>query len=291
MANLVPTKPFRWNVARREQLGDLSAVPPAAAYDGFLDDLRLAAAKVLARAGARELVFVGRSLESMFDYLSGALESVDGAPTLTLLQFSCPRGSADELARQHPAELAALHSYFAAERLDPASLAVTTGRVAFVDVVSSGATFATLTDLMRHWSRAAGVDLAAAFHHVAFLGVTEQKKTSPNTWRWWQRPPWSDLPMKPAAASVSVPYRFWSHVADRESKVTPSHRLQHWAEPLPASAMRLTEHHSALRRAVELYDLARTRPERLRLARYLSRMPEMRDEPVRALALGLKSTR
>lgn len=291
MAEPFPTKPFRWNIARREQLGDVTACPAATAYDGFLDDLRQAAAKVLVRSRARELVFVGRSLESMFDYLSGALEGVADAPALTLLQFSCPRGSAEEITRRYPAELAALHAYLAAEHLDPAALAAGRGRTAFVDVVSSGATFATLADLIRLWSTDSGVDYGAVLDHLTFLGVTEQRQTSPNTWRWWQRPPWSDLPMRPTVASVSAPYRFWTHVADRETKVTPSHRLQHWAEPLPASALRLGEHLSALRRAVDLYDLARTRSERLRLARHLADMPEMRDSAVRALALRLKGTR
>ncbi|MEW5962494.1 MAG: hypothetical protein AB1749_02940 [Pseudomonadota bacterium] len=281
-------KPFRWNIARREQLGDLTATAPATAYDGFVDDLRQAAAKVLARARASELVFVGRSLESVFDYLSGALQSIDAAPSLTLLQFSCPRGTAAELAGKHPQELAALHAYLAAERLDPAALASGGRRVAFVDVVSSGATFATLAGLMHHWSRAAGVDFSAVLHHIAFLGVTEQRRTSPNTWRWWQRPPWSELAMKPATASTSVPYRFWAHVADGEAKVTPSHRLGDWGAPLPAAGMRNAEHMSALRRAADLYDLGRTCDERRRLARLLAAAPEMREEGVRSLARRLK---
>jgi hypothetical protein len=289
MADLAPAKPFRWNIARREQLGDLATVAPAPAYEGFVEDLRRAAAKVLARAGASEVVFVGRSLESMFDYLSGALGSIDAAPSLALLHFSCPRGTAAELARRHPEQLAALHAYLAAEHLDPASLASSGKRIVFVDVVSTGATFATLAGLMQHWAQAAGVDFASVLHHVAFLGVTEQRKTSPNTWRWWQRPPWSELPLTPTAASVSVPYRYWTYSADGETKVTPSHRLGDWGAPLPAAGIRSAERLSALRRAADLYDLGRSRDERRRLARLLAATPEMREAGVRALALRLKA--
>jgi len=48
MLGSTPIKPFRWNLAKREQLGDLFAVPAAKMDSGFSEHLRTAAARVLA---------------------------------------------------------------------------------------------------------------------------------------------------------------------------------------------------------------------------------------------------
>ena len=62
--------PFRWNLARRAELGRLVEGVRAASYPEMLDDLAECAARVVATAGATTMVFVGRSPESLFDYLS-----------------------------------------------------------------------------------------------------------------------------------------------------------------------------------------------------------------------------
>ncbi len=77
-----PPKPFRWDIARREQLGDLASGPEVETYRGFYLDLRAAAAKIFARSGNRELVLVGLSPESIFDYLSGLFHDLALRPTL-----------------------------------------------------------------------------------------------------------------------------------------------------------------------------------------------------------------
>jgi hypothetical protein len=45
----------------------------------------------VARSGGGELVFVGRSLDSMFDLLSGALADAGGTVRLSRLPFSFQR--------------------------------------------------------------------------------------------------------------------------------------------------------------------------------------------------------
>ncbi|MDQ7904166.1 hypothetical protein RB614_06470 [Phytohabitans sp. ZYX-F-186] len=70
--------PFRWDLVTPDQLGSLlrGTSPPDL---WFLDDLVACTGKVLARSGNGDLVFVGRSLDSMFDLLGGALAgSADG---------------------------------------------------------------------------------------------------------------------------------------------------------------------------------------------------------------------
>ena len=80
--------PFRWNVARREQLGRLVDGPPASVYDAFMEDLREASARVVAMAGGSRLAFVGRSPESLFDYLSGVVAETSWEPRLLLANVS-----------------------------------------------------------------------------------------------------------------------------------------------------------------------------------------------------------
>lgn len=281
-------KPFRWNVARREQLGELSDVAPATSYDGFRDDLRVTAAKVIARGGDCDLVFLGRSLESLFDYLSGIVEDVEAAPSLTLLQYSSPSGTADHLARHHRPELDALLAYFTTERLDPAAITGFGKPVRFVDVVASGGTFAGLVDMLRHWSETQGIDFNAVLRRIGFVGLTRQRQTSPNTRRWWQQSPWTELQARPRITNVSVPPRLWSFVADSEAKVTPSHRLYRWSDPQQSVPVRNSEHLAALRRAVDLFDAGRTRAERQALARLIARAPEMREAWLRTLVLRLR---
>lgn len=58
--------PFRWDLVAPDQLGSLLdgiATPDL----WYLDDLAECTGKVLARSGNGDLVFVGRSLDSMFD--------------------------------------------------------------------------------------------------------------------------------------------------------------------------------------------------------------------------------
>ena len=64
-------RPFRWDLARRYRLGAQLEGPIAPSYEGFLDDLFRASARVIALCGDSDLYFIGRSLESMFDLLTG----------------------------------------------------------------------------------------------------------------------------------------------------------------------------------------------------------------------------
>jgi hypothetical protein len=64
--------PFRRDLISADQLGTLLSGTTAPDL-WFLDDLLACTGKVLARSADGYLVFVGRSLDSMFDLLGGAL--------------------------------------------------------------------------------------------------------------------------------------------------------------------------------------------------------------------------
>ena len=85
--------PFRWDLVSPDQLGSLLAgVGEPDLW--FLDSLVTCAGKVLARGGDGDLFFVGRSLDSMFDLLSGALTGVAAAPEVHWLPLSFARRAA-----------------------------------------------------------------------------------------------------------------------------------------------------------------------------------------------------
>jgi hypothetical protein len=82
--------PFRWDLITPDQLGSLlSGTTPPDLW--FLNDLLACTGKVLARSGNGDLVFVGRSLDSMSDLLGGALADRTDARQLRRLPLSFQR--------------------------------------------------------------------------------------------------------------------------------------------------------------------------------------------------------
>jgi hypothetical protein len=288
MDDSIPIKPFRWNLAKREQIGDLREVQAAETYAGFTEHLRTAAARVLARAGDSDLVFVGRSPECLFDYLSGIFAEVSGAPSLTLMHFSAPHRPAAVIAKSHRRELQALRSYFASERLDPHAIATYGKQVRFIDAVSSGMTFGTLVDYLRYWAREQGADWNVVERRIGFIGLTWQEATSPNVWRWWQHQSWAKQLTKTPIKNVAVPGSFWGFIANNDEKATPSHWLERWAAPEAMQPSHRAHRLRGLRLALDIYDRGRDKHERATFVRELTRLPEMRDAWLRTLVLRLR---
>jgi len=281
-------KPFRWDLARREQLGNLLDGDVPEVPDEFLHELRSAAARVVALGANANLVFVGRSVENLFDYLSGVFHDIDLGPQLTLLHFSNQDWDADALARQFPAELAALRDYFQLEGLDPAAITTAEKPVRFVDVVARGGTFGNLVAILRHWSGEAGIDWPAVRRRIGFVGLTPEKKTSPNTWRWWQRQSWTGDFRSSQISSISVPWFLWDTIANTQDKVTPSHPHYRWADERVSAPIRRPGNLNALRLAAMLFELGTSSAERVAFARCLAAQPQMSDRALRSLVRGLK---
>ena len=155
--------PFRWDLVTPDQLGSL--------LDGveepdlwFLDELVTCAGKVLARGGDARLVFVGRSLDSMFDLLSGAVPD-----RVTRLPLS--------LAGLTEAHIPRAREVLTEHGITPPVLA--REAVTFVDVVSQGSTFSKLFSLLDNWIVDTREPWNVIRRHLRFVGVTWAKHTSP----------------------------------------------------------------------------------------------------------------
>jgi len=290
-------KPFRWDLSRREQLPQvpLSSMAvfrhwPQVRYSPDFDsELRICAARVIAAAGDTDWVFVGRSPEHLFDYLSGIFESVPNAPALTHLLFSLRYGgSASSTAANNPVAMAALSSYFAAERLHPSAIAARERGVTFIDVVDSGTTFRNLIECLKLWNNRHKGDWNAVQRRLRFIGLTPRKKTSPNTWRWQQHQDWLAWVPDATVKNVSVPVWVCQWMAGSLPKLTPSHTVDRWALLRGGGPARNDERLAAVHLACRLYDLGRSREERLALSAEIAKLPGMRDPWLRTVVLKLR---
>jgi hypothetical protein len=285
--------PFRWDVSRREQLGRLlkAELPPVPPWSGgrgmraLLPELRPCAAGVVARAGDARLVFVGRSLENVFDYLSGILSHTEWPGRCELLLVSLRKND----DRGSNAARAALRAQFGAAGLAPAAIAASPRPVCFVDLVHSGATFGRLSDELARWARDEGVDVNAMRRRVRFVGITERGKNSPNAWRWFQRVEWRKDYPRSALRGLSVPYWTWTTWGDIQEKTVPSHRQARWGSDDMHQPPRDPEHLRALRLAVKLHERGRTREERERFCAELVGRREMREPWLRSLVVQIRA--
>src|SRR3712207_2568304 len=170
--------PFRWDITRRDQLGSLVEGEAAATYDAFPEHLLACCSKVVAFAGDSDLIFVGRSPESVFDHLSGLLFDSSWFDRLELLHFSMRFREEAEIRREHPGAVQAMRAYLERLGLHPEGLATRERPAAFIDLVLTGDTFGRLVTFLHNWSRDAGYDWNAVRRRVRLVGITERKKRS-----------------------------------------------------------------------------------------------------------------
>jgi len=275
-------EPFRWNLARREQLGRLLA----GAFDGDPwwcdDEFQLCCARILAHTEGHRVFFVGRSLESAFDYLSGALCDTSAADRLNLFLFSMRYRSAT------PTALAAMRDYMRALHLDPRGVA--RSAVAFVDVVWSGETFSNLVGLLRDWCDEEETDWHAVRRNIRIVGVTQRTKTSPKTWRWHQH---SDaMAMLPADAvkNVSLEPRMWSYLGNHQPKITGSYDPRRWGDDDVAHPDHNEKQVTALQEAWHIFEDGRTPAGRSRLAAMMTKTSGMQHAWFRRLLTEVKQS-
>lgn len=158
------------------------------------------AGKVLARSGNGDLVFVGRSLDSMFDLLGGALAGCRDDRRLSRVPLSFQRTRVGSWRQWRPrpltpAEQAQAREILADAGVTPHGLARRRRPVTFVDVVSSGSTFTDLFDLLRAWIDEQRQSWPVVRRALRFVGVTSRTKTSPQ-----HVPVAAARPVDPAAA-------------------------------------------------------------------------------------------
>lgn len=214
------TAPFRWDLVEPAALGGLldGGTTPAL---WFAPELSTCAGKVLARSASGDLVFVGRSLDSMFDLLSGALSDIEEAPTLTRMPLSFAREwDGPERRRFSVAERDVARSVLESSGVTPHRAARRSRPTTFVDVAYTGDTFRDLYLLIREWVEDERAQWDVVRKKIRFLGVTSRTKTSPNTFRWAQHQAWTkDLPGR-SVTSVSLDAWVWSYLGNQQPKLT-----------------------------------------------------------------------
>ncbi len=100
--------PFRWNLTHRSHLGNLVEGERARAYPSLSDDLLRCCSRLLAFSDDANLVFVGRSPESIFDYLSGLLFDSSWFERLELLHFSMRFQDENKIREEYPPAINAM---------------------------------------------------------------------------------------------------------------------------------------------------------------------------------------
>jgi hypothetical protein len=277
-----PNRPYRWDLVRPDQLGELPAGAPVL---WFLDELTACAAKVLARSEDGDLHFVGRSGDSVYDLLSGALTD---RSRLRLLPLSLGMVGNPRLGPLAPGETTQLRANLADAGLSPANLAGGGRPVVFTDLVWTGGTFGTLLNLLRDWAADDGVAWVEVRRRVRFLGITMREESSPKAWRWQQHADWTtDLPAS-AIRNVSLDARVWSYFGDDQPKLTRSFSREKWT----ADGVRAPQHdkrtRGALAEALAVVAAGRTPAVRDRMVRELVKEPAIARPWLRALVTELK---
>jgi hypothetical protein len=278
-----PNRPFRWDLVRPDQLGSLlDGIPEPDLF--FLDDLVECAARVLARCGDGELYFVGRSVDSLFDLLSGALADTDWRARLHPLPLSLFQADGQNLT---VAEVRQLRTNLAAARLAPAELM--RGRpTVFVDLVSEGSTFENLYAVLRRWIDDDRAQWDVIRRQLRFIGITARTTTSPNTWRWQQHADFAGELPAAAIRNVSIDGRLWSYFGNHQPKTAASFRRPAWSDPDVTDPRRDEKTRFALAQAVRLVERARTPEVRRLLAERLTGEPTINERWLRDLQLALR---
>ncbi|NIK60251.1 hypothetical protein [Kribbella shirazensis] len=276
-------RPFRWDLVRPDQLGSLlDGVEVRKPF--YLEDLVRCAARVLGQSGNGDLYFVGRSVDSLFDLLSGALAATDWSSRLHQLPLSLFRGDGADFTA---AELRQLRTNLAADGLAPTELMRGRPTVS-VDLVYEGSTFGNLYAVLRRWIDDEHAQWDVIRRQVRFIGITSRTKTSPNTWRWQQHADWAtELPAS-AIRNVSLHARLWSYFGDSQPKTAASFRRTRWSDHGVADPRRDERTRMALAEAVLLVESGRTPEVRRQLAELLTREPTIGERWLRELQVSLR---
>ncbi|MET9554095.1 hypothetical protein [Streptomyces sp. NPDC006645] len=287
-----PPQPFRWSLSsfgggRPDQLGTLATPEdPSPPSDAVLRELTTATAKVLARVDGADLCFLGRSLDSMYDLLTGALEHSPWDGRLLRLPVSC-------MADTHwsPADARRFREHLASVGLEPYALARRRRPIALVDVVAEGRSYGTLHRHLAEWIEETREPWAVIRRKLRYIGVTARTRTSPRTWRWQQDPDNAWVRTLPAAhvTDVSLDGRVWSYLANDQPKVNQSFPHGNWFDEESTPAPR---HHRVARALAEArYFTDAGRDSRLReeLIRLMAREPGFAGREQRRIALALRT--
>lgn len=284
--------PFRWDLMTPAQLGSLlDGIEPQALP--WLGEFVECAGKVVARSGGGQLVFVGRSLDSMYDLLSGSFMGL-AQPDVSRLPLSFARAGVfknGEWSRPAltPSERRQAREILASLGASPNDLARRDRPLAFVDVVHAGSTFTELFDLVRDWVEEEREPWPVIRKKVRFVGVTSRTKTSPNTWRWRQHAPWTDQLPANAVVNVSLDPCAWSYFGNYQTKLHRTFRPKDWVADIEGP-QRDDKTRTALAEAVAVVKVGRSKDGRRSLARAMANEPTLAEPWLRSLVTHLSRT-
>jgi hypothetical protein len=285
--------PFRWDLVNPDQLGSmLAGVDEPNLW--FMQDLVKCAATVLARSGNGDLFFVGRSLDSMFDLLSGALAGIPAHTRVARLPFSFQRQAVQVRRYKWQRVPLSVHQRAAARHLlsslgvTPQALARRSRPATFVDVVDAGSTFTDLFALLDDWIVETREPRDVIRKKLRFVGVTVRGATSPKTWRWHQHVSWTRRLPARAVVNVSLDPVVWSYFGDHQTKLTRSLRPERWLamEDGPSRDERTRQ---ALAEAVAVVSYGRSSPGRQAVSRAIDGEPALDQPWLRSLVRHLNS--
>jgi diadenosine tetraphosphatase ApaH/serine/threonine PP2A family protein phosphatase len=285
-----PPQPYRWALssyggAAPARLGTLTegAKTPRLRH---LPELTACTGKVLARARAADLCFVGRSLDSMYDLLTGALEGTAWPGTMNRLPISLRYARPRDAAPRRR-----FREHLAAAGLEPYALARRRRPLAVVDVVSEGSTFDAVHGELARWIAESREPWAVIRRKLRYVGVTVRGRSSPNCWRWQQSPesaPWVRTLPAGHVVNVSLPWDVWTWLGDNQPKLHRSFPPKSWFEQDAAAPRRHRDLANALAEARAMVAAGRTRTVRDGLVRTMAAEPGFADREVRALVSTLR---
>ncbi|GAA4710839.1 hypothetical protein Prum_091490 [Phytohabitans rumicis] len=258
----------------------------------FLDDLVGCAGKVLARSDDGDLFFVGRSLDSMFDLLSGALADDVSGPQTFRLPFSFQRPAVRVGSwrwRRRPltgGEQLTARRVLGELGLAPSLLARRDRPATFVDVVDAGSTFGELLGVLAAWIEQERETWPVIRRKLRFVGVTSRRKTSPNTFRWQQHADWTDRLPARSVVNVSLDSTVWSYLGNTQTKLTRSYRPERWLAEADGPD-RDEKTRQALAEAVAIVAHGRSTAGRRALARSIDGEPALSQAWLRSIVTRL----
>jgi hypothetical protein len=280
-------KPFRWDVRKREQLGKLIAPDAKKFPPRFRDELMVSSARILSFSEDSALTFIGRSPESLFDYLSGVLLGTEWERRISLLNFSMRYytgpGDVDTYS------LKQLRDQFRESHIAPSDIIAGEKKVAFVDLVYTGETFGNLSQILLDWAKEQRIDVPSFKRKVRFIGLTIRQKTSPNTWRWNQNVEWIREYKDNTAKNVSISTRFWKYLGNTQDKASISNTPWRWGTQEMTFPPREETHINGLNIAYDAFLFGQN--SRREFTDILSRQSGMKEELFRHLVSHLRRLR
>lgn len=300
--------PFRWDVAKRDQLGTLADIgaqelkawlaegvsdshsvtrrvlaPQVDPVRWFLDELVVATARILAVSDDSELFFIGRSLETVFDCLQGVLARKGATERFHLVPFSLRWPEEFDAVMASPGKTARLRRHLASVSLSPSAVARRERATCLVDLVASGGTLGNLTSFLHRWSIDTEFDWRQVRKKLRITGLTEREKTSPKTWRWQQHADWTALLNKSAVKNVSVPEPLYHYFGELQDKTTGSFDPGRWDDRSVARPHHDERSRMAGRLALAVFELGRNRKFRAALVRAMAKQTSARNRWFRQL--------